>query len=77
MQYCISRNLYRKQTGKKFQYRIYYQSARHLTYSKHKTWSSCLGRLLMQCHMATGTFPPLAQADFLLENRIKAIKAIK
>ncbi|MEH6656461.1 hypothetical protein [Leeuwenhoekiella marinoflava] len=36
----------------------------------------------MQCHMATGegipgTFPPLAQAEFLLENRIKAIKAIK
>ncbi|WP_236638789.1 c-type cytochrome [Leeuwenhoekiella aestuarii] len=36
----------------------------------------------MQCHMETGegipgTFPPLAQADFLLENRVKAIKAVK
>lgn len=36
----------------------------------------------MQCHMATGkgipgTFPPLAQADFLLKNREKAIKAVK
>jgi len=36
----------------------------------------------MQCHMATGegipgAFPPLAKADYLLENRTKAIHAVK
>lgn len=36
----------------------------------------------MQCHMATGegipgAFPPLAKADYLLNNRTKAIHAVK